>query len=43
LEALIEANINGNWIPYNDLDEKTLIQLDNDLYNSITYLLENIK
>lgn len=43
LAALMEANVNGKWIPYNDLDDKTLVELDKDLYNSITYLLKNIK
>lgn len=43
LAALMEANVNGKWIPYNDLDDKTLVKLDKDLYSSITYLLNNIK
>lgn len=43
LAALMEANINGEWIPYNDLNDKILVELDKDLYDSITYLLENIE
>lgn len=42
LAALLEANINGKWIPYNDLDDNTLVELDLDLYNSISTLLKNI-
>ena len=42
LAALMEANVDGKWIPYNDLDEESLVKLDIDLYNSITALLRNI-
>ena len=42
LAALLEANVNGKWIPYNDLDDNTLVELDVDLYNSICTLLKNI-
>ncbi len=42
LASLLEANINGKWIPYNDLDENTLVELDIDLYKSICTLLKNI-
>lgn len=42
LAAIMEANINGRWVPYNDLEEEELVKLDIDLYNSITTLLENI-
>ena len=38
----MEANVDGKWIPYNDLDEESLVKLDIDLYNSITALLRNI-
>lgn len=43
LAALMEANIEGKWIPYNDLDDATLVKLDKDLYSSITTLLDNIE
>ena len=39
----MEAKINNKWIPYNDLDEETLVKLDRDLYSSITLLLKNIE
>lgn len=42
LAALMEANVDGKWVPYNDLDNKTLVKLDEDLYYSITKLLKNI-
>ena len=42
LSALMEAKVNGEWKKYNDLDEETLVKLDNDLYKSIKTLLENI-
>ena len=42
LAALMEAKIDGKWLPYNDLDEETLVKLDQDLYDSITILLNNI-
>ena len=43
LAALMEAKVNGKWIPYNDLNEDELVKLDIDLYDSITTLLKNIK
>lgn len=42
LAAVMEANINGEWVPYNELDDKILVELDKDLYYSITSLLKNI-
>ena len=43
LGALMEAKVNGKWEPYNDLDDNTLVELDNDLYYSITKLLNSIQ
>lgn len=43
LSAIIEVNKDGKWVPHNSLSEDELIKLDNDLYNSIMGLLENIK
>lgn len=43
LSALMEAKINNEWVKYNELDEETLVKLDNDLYKSIKSLLEEIK
>lgn len=42
LAALMEAKINNEWTPYNDLDEEQLIKLDIDLQNSIISLLKEI-
>lgn len=42
LAALMEAKINNEWVKYNELDEETLVKLDNDLYKSIKSLLESI-
>ena len=42
LAALMEVEVNGEWVKYNDLDEETLVKLDIDLYKSIKSLLENI-
>ena len=42
LAALMEANIGGEWVPYNDLKNDELVRLDADLYDSITTLLKNI-
>lgn len=42
LAALMEVNINNKWIPYNDLTENQLINLDNDLKKSIISLLKDI-
>ena len=39
-EALIEANVNNNWLRYNDLSEEILTDLDNDLYSAIIMLLK---
>lgn len=43
LSALTEAKINNRWIPYNDLDEEKLLELDEDLNSSIRLLLKNFK
>lgn len=43
LSALMEAKINDEWVKYNELDEETLVKLDNDLYKSVKSLLEEIK
>ena len=43
LSALMEANVDNEWVPYNDLDDETLVRLDKDLYFSITLLLKNIQ
>ena len=43
LAALMEVEINNEWIKYNELDEETLVKLDNDLYRSIKTLLDSIK
>jgi hypothetical protein len=42
LAALMEAKINNEWIPYNDLDDNQLIELDIDLQDSIISLLKEI-
>ena len=42
LAAIMEAKVDGKWIPYNDLDKDTLVELDFDLYNSISKLIESI-
>ena len=42
LSALIEVNINGEWVPYNDLDEEQIVELDVDLKDSILSLLNEI-
>lgn len=42
LASLMEAKINGEWVPYNDIDDETLVELDKDLYCSIITLLKNI-
>ena len=42
LAAIMEVKVNGKWVSYTDLDNDTLIELDNDLYNSISLLLKNI-
>lgn len=43
LAALMEAKMDEKWIPYNDIDDKKLVELDKDLYYSITTLLKNIQ
>ncbi len=43
LAALMEAKVDDKWVPYNDLDDETLVKLDKDLYSSITLLLKNIE
>lgn len=42
LAALMEAKVDNEWVKYNELDEDTLVKLDNDLYKSIKLLLESI-
>lgn len=42
LAALMEAKINNEWVPYNDLDDEQLVKLDIDLQNSIISLLKEI-
>lgn len=42
LAALMEAKINNEWVPYNDLDDEQIIKLDIDLQDSIVSLLKEI-
>lgn len=42
LSALMQVELDGKWVNYNDLNEEDLIKLDNDLYKSISMLLEKI-
>ena len=42
LAALMEAKVNDEWVPYNDLDDEEIIKLDIDLKNSIISLLKEI-
>lgn len=42
LAALMEAKINNKWVPYNDLEDEQLVELDIDLQNSIISLLKEI-
>ena len=42
LAAVMETKINDQWVPYNELDERTLAELDKDLYASITTLIKNL-
>ncbi len=42
LGALMEVEVDNEWVKYNELDEDTLVKLDNDLYKSIKSLLELI-
>lgn len=42
LAALMEAKVNNEWVPYNDLDDEELIKLDKDLKESIISLLKEI-
>ena len=43
LSALIEVKINDEWVPYNDLEDEQLIELDIDLQDSIISLLKEIQ
>ena len=43
LAALMEVEINGKWVKYNDLDDNELVLLDSDLYDSITSMLKEIE
>ena len=42
LSALIEVKVNNEWVPYNDLSDEKLIDLDIDLKKSIISLLKDI-
>ncbi len=42
LAALMEVQVNNEWVPYNDLTETQLIDLDIDLKKSIISLLKEI-
>jgi len=42
LSALMEVEIDGRWLAYNELDEEELVKLDSDLYGSIKTLLDSI-
>ena len=43
LSALIEVEIDGKWVKYNDLDDNEIISLDSDLYDSIITMLKEIE
>ncbi len=43
LASLMEVEINGKWVKYNDLDDSELVLLDADLYDSIITMLNEIK
>ena len=43
LSALIEVEIDGKWVKYNDLTDDEIIQLDSDLYDSIISMLKEIE
>lgn len=42
LAALMEVEIDGKWVKYNDLSDEELVELDHDLYDSIKYMLNEI-
>lgn len=42
LSAIMEAQVDGKWVPYNELNEDAMRKLDDDLFKSITTLLKNI-
>ena len=42
LAALMEVEIDGHWVKYNDLDDNELVALDSDLYDSIMSMLNEI-
>lgn len=43
LSALMQVEVEGEWLDYNNLTKEQLIASDIDLYNSISTLLKNIK
>ena len=43
LAALMEVLVDGKWVKYNDLSDAELVKLDYDLYDSIKYMLDEIK
>ncbi len=43
LSSLMEVEIDGKWVKYNDLGDEELIKLDSDLYDSITSMLKEIE
>lgn len=43
LSALMQVEVNGKWLDYNNLNEKDLIASDEDLYKSISELLKKIE
>ena len=40
--SLMEINIDGKWIYYNELDNESVLKINYDLYSSILSLLRNI-
>lgn len=43
LAALMEAKIDNAWVPYNNLDDEQLINLDSDIHASIISLLNALE
>ncbi len=43
LASLMEVLVDGKWVKYNDLSDAELVKLDYDLYDSIKYMLDEIK
>lgn len=43
LSALMQVEVDGKWIDYNNLNEKELIASDVDLYKSISELLKRVE